>query len=472
MSNRLWTTVYRPLKMADVIGHSKSIRELKDWLKAFNRSSSTKHSPIIFLYGTSGIGKTTLANVILQTNNYHIYELNAGEIRSKKRITTILDKILNNHNVDIMRRKSKIKTTAILMDEIDGMSCGDKGGLHQLFQMVSEHYVKDLRVINPIICISNRPYEKKLPDGIYVEIAMQKPSVSEISHRLYTICQSEGVTVADDVLEKCVEHCSRDVRKAVTFVQELAQYSNNLITMTTFITFVAITRKVVLHQNLFEITEALFQTPYTQLECFHAYQMDPNLVPLMLHENLLSQLKHKRLSSEHVIQHNAYILQSMGLLSRIKHQLYTTTDTVSLTTLIPRLLSHGNLACAHSALCCSEINQLATIPCKTSKIPSILFTNSLTKSATYSTSHNFFALTAYKLNLNSSYLVYAIPSIVRGLVVQPDDVCSPLYQQFEYHDVDKIVQVYQKYCCAEANEAEITINPKCRRIWRKMKSNS
>ena len=92
-NNSLWISQYRPTKLSDVIGHTKQIKQLKEWLKSFHKTDK-KMPPIMFLYGPSGIGKTLLSFVLLSCANYHIYELNAGEIRSKKRITNILDKIL------------------------------------------------------------------------------------------------------------------------------------------------------------------------------------------------------------------------------------------------------------------------------------------------------------------------------------------------------------------------------------------
>ena len=136
--------------------NKKICKNIQKYKKEPN-SFETAPVPIVYLYGSGGIGKTSLAQVILKQYNYELYEMNSGEVRSKKRMQDILDKIFNNHNVNIMKKENRRQTMSIIMDEIEGMSCGDKGGLHELF-----HSINELNTcIHPVICIGNRPYEKK-----------------------------------------------------------------------------------------------------------------------------------------------------------------------------------------------------------------------------------------------------------------------------------------------------------------------
>ena len=67
-----------------------------------------------------GIGKTTLAYLILEYYNYEIIECNASDTRTKKTIQETLGQI---SKVSVcLDDNDKFKKTAILMDEIDGLN--------------------------------------------------------------------------------------------------------------------------------------------------------------------------------------------------------------------------------------------------------------------------------------------------------------------------------------------------------------
>jgi DNA polymerase III delta prime subunit len=477
----LWTRKYRPERIHDIFGHAKVIKELKEWLKTFKAQpkkdggDAALPCPVLFMHGPSGIGKTVLANVLLRHFNYHIYELNAGEIRSKKRITSIMDKIFNNHTVDVMRKKSKLlRGTAIVMDEVDGMSCGDKGGLHQLFHIVQEQYHAGNTTV-PVFCISNRSYDKKMAAGIYQELHLSPPSAAELTEGLQRICKKEGVVVDAGCVQACIAYTGCDVRKNIVFLQELAHFSDHKhITPATLESFQSLTHQTLTHANLFEITGMLFAQVKSRVDCFFFYQTDANLMPLMIHENVCAQLKHKKISSATFLHEHRDIMHNLGLLNRMKAQQSSEIDSSAQSAAGTSGVRSVNfeMNMPYSAVCCGEVNHRATryVACKATQ-PAVVFTNSLTKSATNSSSHSFFASVSYKLNINSVYLCYALPIIVRELVTTPECIVTPAYHALTYGDVDKLVQVYQKYQSnlAADPDQQLTVSPRCRRTWKKLK---
>ena len=58
----------------------------------------------------------------------------------------------------------------IIMDEVDGMSSGDKGGISELIYFINPNKGKrkktknSIKYNNPIICISNNDSDKKMKD--------------------------------------------------------------------------------------------------------------------------------------------------------------------------------------------------------------------------------------------------------------------------------------------------------------------
>jgi Cdc6-like AAA superfamily ATPase len=81
----------------------------------------------IYLYGSPGSGKTHFITELLKELGYDVIKYDAGDIRNKGLIETITSNNVSNRNVlDMMNKKQK--RIAIVMDEIDGMNSGDKGG--------------------------------------------------------------------------------------------------------------------------------------------------------------------------------------------------------------------------------------------------------------------------------------------------------------------------------------------------------
>ena len=83
----------------------------------------------IYVYGAPGSGKTYFVKSILKKLNYDIIAFDAGDVRNKNIIETITKNNMSDTNIISMFKKEK-KKIAILMDEIDGMNGGDKGGIN------------------------------------------------------------------------------------------------------------------------------------------------------------------------------------------------------------------------------------------------------------------------------------------------------------------------------------------------------
>ena len=89
----------------------------------------------IYIFGNPGSGKSYLISSILKKLNYDIILYDAGDIRNKSIIETITNHNMPDTNVLSMFKKKKRKL-AIIMDEIDGMNNGDKGGLNTLIKLI------------------------------------------------------------------------------------------------------------------------------------------------------------------------------------------------------------------------------------------------------------------------------------------------------------------------------------------------
>ena len=92
---------------------------------------------------------------------------------------------MSDTNIISMFKKEK-KKIAILMDEIDGMNGGDKGGINSLIKLIRPKKTKkqkkeDITMI-PIICIGNYHVDKKITEMMKVceTIEIKIPSTIQV----------------------------------------------------------------------------------------------------------------------------------------------------------------------------------------------------------------------------------------------------------------------------------------------------
>jgi replication factor C subunit 1 len=121
----------------------------------------------IYIYGSPGCGKTHFIKELLTQLNYDVIKYDAGDVRNKSLIETITSNNISCQNV-LQMMKQKTTKIAILMDEIDGMNNGDKGGITALIKLIRQKKTKKQRLehtsMNPIICIGNYNVDKKIKE--------------------------------------------------------------------------------------------------------------------------------------------------------------------------------------------------------------------------------------------------------------------------------------------------------------------
>ncbi|KPI43519.1 Replication factor C subunit 1 [Cyphellophora attinorum] len=145
VDSRLWVDKYAPEMLSQVCGNKATVEKLQDWLRQwrqnahFNFKKAGKNGTGIFraamLHGPPGIGKTTAAHFIAKLEGYDIVETNASDTRSKKLMETALKGVLDTKSImgyfagEGKKVESKKQNLVLIMDEVDGMSAGDRGGV-------------------------------------------------------------------------------------------------------------------------------------------------------------------------------------------------------------------------------------------------------------------------------------------------------------------------------------------------------
>ena len=174
------------LNINNLLNRQDETNKIKEILKDFELNKhnlATKKG--IYIYGDPGSGKTSFVVSILKELDYDIIKYDAGDIRNKSIIDTITKHNMSDKNIMSLFHK-KIKRLAIVMDEIDGMNNGDKGGINALIKIIRPKKTKKQRqediTLNPIICIVNYHTDKKIKELMKVcnVIELKSPTKTQM----------------------------------------------------------------------------------------------------------------------------------------------------------------------------------------------------------------------------------------------------------------------------------------------------
>ena len=118
------------------LGREIIYNNIRDFLASFQKNKSDlTFKRGIYIYGAPGSGKTEFIVRLLKELNYDMVKYDAGDIRNKSIIESITQHNISDKNImSIFQRK--VKKIVVVMDELDGMNNGDKGGITSLIKLI------------------------------------------------------------------------------------------------------------------------------------------------------------------------------------------------------------------------------------------------------------------------------------------------------------------------------------------------
>lgn len=126
--------------------HPEIEADMQKWLE-------TRSHPAFLLIGNPGIGKTTLAYRVCKDAKYWVQEFNASHTRTGSSFCQVILPLLTGVGVSKWIHPSTPNGRAVLLDEMDGLSQGEKGGLQELLDYLKSK--RDFKQDCPLILICN-----------------------------------------------------------------------------------------------------------------------------------------------------------------------------------------------------------------------------------------------------------------------------------------------------------------------------
>ena len=273
---------YRPKKFIDIIGQDKAIQEIKSFLQQFPKKKA------LILYGSAGTGKTSLVHAASKENNLEILELNASDLRNRDKLESILKPAAEQTS---LFKKGKI----LLMDEVDGVTGTDRGGIPELVKIIQT-------TAFPIIMTCNDVWQSKLsPVRAKSKIVELKPlDIGTIVSILSRITEKEGLNKNPQFLKLIAIKSQGDMRAALNDLQSYSSPDEDMVD---------IKEKRDQEESIFQILRKLFKERDSFLNLLDSSSLSIDEILLWIEENIPKEYKNEALAKAYYALGNADVFR-------------------------------------------------------------------------------------------------------------------------------------------------------------------
>lgn len=133
----MWSEIYRPVKVRDMIGNEDERLMVMKWLSGWVVGSKP-----LLLIGPPGVGKTTLVHALARQLDYDLIEMNASDTRNRDQLEQLITPILANTSIFG-------KNILLFLDEVDGISGReDTGGIESIVRIMKQPTIPVIMAAN------------------------------------------------------------------------------------------------------------------------------------------------------------------------------------------------------------------------------------------------------------------------------------------------------------------------------------
>lgn len=273
---------YRAKKYSELLGQSAAIDEIKRFLLEFPKKKG------LLLHGPAGTGKTSLALALAKENNFEILELNASDLRNRKKLEEILKPATEQQS---LFKRGKI----LLMDEADGITGTDIGGIPELIRILDT-------TKHPIILTCNDVWQSKMaPLRTACKLVEMKPlNILQIIEILKKVAEKEGLRRELAFLNQVAIKSRGDVRAALNDLQSYASAENLIVDQT---------ERRDVEDTIFNILRKIFKERGDFLDIFDSTTLSLDEIILWIEENIPKEYKNEALAKAYLALGNADVFR-------------------------------------------------------------------------------------------------------------------------------------------------------------------
>ncbi len=272
---------YRPRRYSDFVDSEKVIAEIESFLKHFPKKRA------LILHGPSGTGKTSLVLAAARENTYEIKELNSSDLRNRSSLENVLKPATEQIS---LFSKGKI----ILMDEVDGVTGTDIGGIAELVRAIESTKF-------PIIMTCNDVWQQKLsPVRAKSKIVeMKRMSMGTLISILLRVSEKEGLKKDPMFIKQIAIKSQGDIRAALN---DLESYSKSDLDVDQM-------ERRDIEEDIFNILRRLFKDREPFLDLFDKSALSLDEILLWIEENIPKEYKNEALVKAYYALGNADVFR-------------------------------------------------------------------------------------------------------------------------------------------------------------------
>jgi len=284
-------TLLHDMNFNKILGRETIYNNIKDFLHAFQQNKKDlTFKRGIYIYGAPGSGKTEFVNRLLKDLNYDIIKYDAGDIRNKSIIDSITQHNISDKNIMSVFQK-KVQKIVIVMDELDGMNNGDKGGITSLIKLIRPKKTKKQKqeeiTMNPIICIGNYHIDKKIKELMKVchVYELKTPTTSQMNQLI-----DVSIPNIDTILlrKNIISFIQGNLRKLNAII-DMNQKQHEILKTNIL---QAIFQPKTYNEDSKKITQKIINTSFPICEHNNLInETDRTIIGLLWHENIIDVLE-------------------------------------------------------------------------------------------------------------------------------------------------------------------------------------
>ncbi|MFH1802902.1 MAG: replication factor C large subunit [archaeon] len=261
---------YRAKRYSEILHQDEAIAEITKFLKEFPRKKKA-----LILYGPAGTGKTSLALAAAKENDLEVLELNSSDLRNRTKLEETLRPATQQMS---LFKKGKI----LLMDEVDGVTGTDIGGIPELVKLING-------TAFPIIMTCNDVWQSKLSPARQKSklVEMKALDLGTTISLLLKISEAEGFNKPPQFLKQIAIKSQGDLRAAINDLESYGRLDDEEIDLTD---------KRNVSQSIFNVLRRLFKERQPFLDLLDTTDESLDQVLLWIEENIPREYKNEALA--------------------------------------------------------------------------------------------------------------------------------------------------------------------------------